>query len=63
MVGMSEKVLIVEATFDEDNENIPATIKFTNTDEGGSEEFPHHEIMNQGDIETGIRNTRCDIFP
>ena len=61
MVGMSDKVFIVEASFDEDNENVPATIKFTNTDEGGSEDFATHYIT-QRDLEAGINNTRLDIF-
>ena len=61
MVGMSDKVFIVEASFDEDNENVPATIKFTNTDEGGSEDFATHYIT-QRDLEAGINNTRFDIL-
>ena len=59
MVGMSDKVFIVEASFDEDNENVPATIRFTNTDEGGSEDFATHYIT-QRDLEAG--NTRFDIL-
>ena len=60
MVGMSDKVFIVEASFDEDNENVPATIRFTNSDDGGNEDFATHYIMSQGDIEAGISNTRLD---
>ena len=62
MVGMSDKVFIVEASFDEDNENVPATIRFTNSDDGGNEDFATHYIMSQGDVEAGINNTRFDIL-
>ena len=62
MVGMSDKVFIVEASFDEDNENVPATIKFTNTDEGGSEEDFATHYISQRDLEAGISNTRFDIL-
>ena len=62
MVGMSDKVFIVEASFDEDNENVPATIRFTNTDETGTEDFAEHYISSQGDIEAGISNSRFDIL-
>ena len=62
MVGMSDKVFIVEASFDEDNENVPATIRFTNSDDGGNEDFATHYIMSQGDVEAGFSNTRFDIL-
>ena len=62
MVGMSDKVIIVEATFDEDNENVPANIKFINTEEAVTEDFPVQELSDQSDVEAGIFNPGLDIL-
>ena len=62
MVGMSDKVIIVEATFDEDNENVPANIKFVNTEEAVTEDFPVQELSDQSDVEAGIFNPGLDIL-
>ena len=62
MVGMSDKVIIVEATFDEDNENVPANIKFVNTEEAVTDDFPVQELSDQSDVEAGIFNPGLDIL-
>ena len=48
MVGESEKVLIVDATFDEDNETSPATLKLLNT-----EDSPTYSTGDQVSLESG----------